>query len=186
MNRRTTSLFRSRSAESACSVVIPFPRDVRELSDSGPVARRAPPRGVKTLLMRSTQRSPGCSSVIRHPDRPSGRASLGHAASSPLAGSNGRADQAGFPLGRKSRSTSCITLRPHPSSRCGSRERRRELIDTGRNKMFAKRDAKGQFKESDDVGRSLRGDRRRTAKTTVRSVHGRQGDRPRAAVKKNK
>ena len=34
---------------------------------------------------------------------------------------------------------------------------KRELIDTGRNKMFAKRDAKGQFKEMDDVGRSLVG-----------------------------
>jgi hypothetical protein len=32
---------------------------------------------------------------------------------------------------------------------------KRELIDTGRNKMFAKRDAGGQFKEMDDVGRSL-------------------------------
>ena len=31
---------------------------------------------------------------------------------------------------------------------------KRELIDTGRNKVFAKRDAKGQFKEIDDVGRS--------------------------------
>jgi hypothetical protein len=29
---------------------------------------------------------------------------------------------------------------------------KREVIDTGRNKMFAKRDAKGQFKEMDEVG----------------------------------
>ena len=61
---------------------------------------------------------------------------------------------------------------------------KRELIDAGRNKMFAKRDAKGQFKEMDDVGRSLTADRRRSAKTTVKSGHGDQGDRPRAAVKK--
>ena len=61
---------------------------------------------------------------------------------------------------------------------------KRELIDTGRNKVFAKRDAKGQFKEIDDVGRSLTADRRRTAKTTVKSGHGDQGDRPPAAVKK--
>ena len=33
-----------------------------------------------------------------------------------------------------------------------------EPIDTGRNKVFAKRDAKGQFKEIDDVGRSLTAD----------------------------
>ena len=61
---------------------------------------------------------------------------------------------------------------------------KRELIDTGKNKMFAKRDAKRQFKEMDDVGRSMKADRRRTVKTTVKSGHGDQGDRPRAAVKK--
>ena len=61
---------------------------------------------------------------------------------------------------------------------------KRELIDTGRNKMFAKRDAKGQFKEIDDVGRSLTADRRRAAKTAVKSGHADQGDRPPAAVKK--
>ena len=61
---------------------------------------------------------------------------------------------------------------------------KRELIDTGRNNVFAKRDAKGQFKEIDDVGRSLATDTRRKAKTTVKSGHGDQGDRPRAAVKK--
>jgi hypothetical protein len=42
---------------------------------------------------------------------------------------------------------------------------KRELIDTGRNKMFARRDAKGQFREMDDVSRSLTGDRRQKAKT---------------------
>jgi hypothetical protein len=41
---------------------------------------------------------------------------------------------------------------------------RPELIDTGRNKMFAKRDASGRFKAMDDVRRSLSADRRRTAK----------------------
>ena len=56
---------------------------------------------------------------------------------------------------------------------------KRELIDTGRNKMFAKRDVKGQFKEMDDVGRSASADRRRTAKTTGKSGHGDQGDQKR-------
>ena len=59
-----------------------------------------------------------------------------------------------------------------------------ELIDAGTNNMFAKRDAKGQFKEMDDVGRSLSADRRRTAKTTVKSGHGDQGDRSRAVRKR--
>ncbi len=54
---------------------------------------------------------------------------------------------------------------------------RRELIDTGRNKMYAKRDAQGRFREMDDVGRSLAADRRRHAKTKTKSGHGDQGDR---------
>ena len=41
----------------------------------------------------------------------------------------------------------------------------RELINTGTDKRYVRRDAKGQFKESDDVGRSLANDRRRKAKT---------------------
>jgi len=53
---------------------------------------------------------------------------------------------------------------------------KRELIDTGRNKMYAKRGAKGRFKEMDDVGRSLSADRRRKAKTKAKSGHGDQGD----------
>ena len=56
---------------------------------------------------------------------------------------------------------------------------RRELIDTGRNKTFAKRDTQGRFSEVDDVTRSLPADRRRTAKREVRSGHGDKGDRKR-------
>ena len=37
---------------------------------------------------------------------------------------------------------------------------RRELMDTGRDKRYVRRGAKGRFKESDDVGRSLSADRR--------------------------
>jgi hypothetical protein len=54
---------------------------------------------------------------------------------------------------------------------------KRELIDTGRNRMFAKRNAKGRFTEMDDVGRSLAADRRTTAKKVAKSGHGDQGDR---------
>jgi len=56
---------------------------------------------------------------------------------------------------------------------------KRELVDTGRNKSFAKRNAKGQFKEVDDAGRSLGTDRRTAAKRSVKSGHGDQGDRKR-------
>lgn len=56
---------------------------------------------------------------------------------------------------------------------------KRELIDTGRDKRFVRRDAQGQFKESDDVGRSLSSDRRRKAKAGAKSGEGDQGDRRR-------
>lgn len=53
----------------------------------------------------------------------------------------------------------------------------RELIDTGRDKRFVRRDALGQFSESDDVGRSLRQDRKRKSRTVVKSGQGDKGDR---------
>ena len=63
---------------------------------------------------------------------------------------------------------------------------KRELIDTGRNKMFAKRGAKGRFKEMDDVSRSLSADRRQKAKTRSKSGHGDQGDGVRATGRRKK
>jgi hypothetical protein len=53
----------------------------------------------------------------------------------------------------------------------------RELIETGTDKRFVRRDKKGRFKESDDVGRSLTGDRRRHAKTRSKKGEGDRGDR---------
>ena len=54
---------------------------------------------------------------------------------------------------------------------------KRELIDTGTDKRFVRRGAAGKFKESDDVGRSLSADRRKKAKTKVKSGQGDKGDR---------
>ncbi len=54
---------------------------------------------------------------------------------------------------------------------------RRELIDTGTDKRYVRRSTGGQFKESDDVGRSLATDRRTKAKTAVKSGQGDRGDR---------
>jgi hypothetical protein len=54
---------------------------------------------------------------------------------------------------------------------------KRQLIRTGRDTRFVRRGAKGRFKESDDVGRSLRSDRRKKAKRKVRSGYGDKGDR---------
>lgn len=56
---------------------------------------------------------------------------------------------------------------------------KRELINTGRDKRFVRRDNQGQFKESDDVGRSLKSDRRQRAKTVSKSGQGDRGDRKR-------
>jgi hypothetical protein len=54
---------------------------------------------------------------------------------------------------------------------------KRERIDTGTDKRFVRRGGKGRFKESDDVGKSLAADRRKKAKTRVKSGQGDKGDR---------
>lgn len=54
---------------------------------------------------------------------------------------------------------------------------KRELVDTGTDKRYVRRNEQGQFKESDDVGRSLSADRRQTAKTKAKSGEGDRGDR---------
>lgn len=61
----------------------------------------------------------------------------------------------------------------------GKKSSDRELIDTGSDKRYVRRDDKGQFKESDDVGRSLAQDRRQAAKTTVPAGQGDRGDQKR-------
>ena len=52
----------------------------------------------------------------------------------------------------------------------------RELIDTGSDKRFVRRDEEGKFKESDDVGRSIARDRQQEAKTKVAPGQGDRGD----------
>ena len=54
----------------------------------------------------------------------------------------------------------------------------RELIAPNGDRRYVRRDAKGRFVESDDVGWSLRADRRRRAKTKVKPGYGDRGDRP--------
>ncbi len=56
---------------------------------------------------------------------------------------------------------------------------KRELIDTGTDKRYMRRDEKGQFKESDDLGRSLSNDVRKPAKTKVKVGQGDKGDQMR-------
>jgi hypothetical protein len=52
----------------------------------------------------------------------------------------------------------------------------RELIDTGTDKRYVRRDDRGQFEESDDVGRSLAQDVKKHAKTKVKPGQGDKGD----------
>jgi len=53
----------------------------------------------------------------------------------------------------------------------------RELIDTGSDKRYVRRDEEGKFKESDDVGRSLAKDVKQHAKTKAKKGQGDRGDR---------
>lgn len=54
---------------------------------------------------------------------------------------------------------------------------KRELIKPKGDARYIRRDAKGRITESDDVGRSLKQDRARSAKTRVKSGQGDRGDR---------
>lgn len=54
---------------------------------------------------------------------------------------------------------------------------KRELINTGSDKRYVRRTAAGQFKESDDVSRSLATDGPRKARTRTKSGQGDKGDR---------
>lgn len=52
----------------------------------------------------------------------------------------------------------------------------RELIDTGTDKRFVRRDDQGEFDESADMGRSLSRDVKTHARKTVKSGQGDKGD----------
>ena len=59
---------------------------------------------------------------------------------------------------------------------------KRELINTGTNKLYARRNRRGtSFREVEDVGRSLTQDRQRKAKTVAKRGHGDRGDLRRAS-----
>jgi hypothetical protein len=55
---------------------------------------------------------------------------------------------------------------------------KRELIDTGNDKRYVRRDEQGRFDEVVDVGRSLAQDQRKDAKTGAEKGQGDRGDRP--------
>jgi hypothetical protein len=53
---------------------------------------------------------------------------------------------------------------------------KRELIDTGTDKRYVRRDKQGRFKVSTDVGRSLSADLRHKSKTEAKAGEGGRGD----------
>jgi hypothetical protein len=55
-------------------------------------------------------------------------------------------------------------------------KRNRELIETGNDKRFVRRDEEGRFDDVVDVGRSLAQDRKQAAKTKVPPGQGDRGD----------
>lgn len=57
---------------------------------------------------------------------------------------------------------------------------KRELIDTGTDKRYVRRDEDGRFEESDDVGRSLSQDVGKKARTKVPAGQGDRGDQKRS------
>ncbi len=61
---------------------------------------------------------------------------------------------------------------------------KRTLIAPNGDKRYIKRNAKGQIKESDDQGRSLSADDRKTAKKKTKSGYGDTGDRKSAKKRK--
>jgi hypothetical protein len=54
---------------------------------------------------------------------------------------------------------------------------KRELIQPGTTKRYVRRDARGRFTDSTDVGRSLSQDRQRDAQNTTTKGQGDRGDR---------
>lgn len=63
------------------------------------------------------------------------------------------------------------------SSAKASHARSRELIDTGKDKRYVRRNDQGQFEHVVEVGRSLAKDRQTKAKRTAKKGQGDKGDR---------
>jgi hypothetical protein len=71
-----------------------------------------------------------------------------------------------------------LVMATRSSSKSGGRgSGKRELITPNGDARYIRRDAQGRIRESDDVGRAQQADRRRKAKTKVKSGYGDRGDR---------
>jgi len=72
------------------------------------------------------------------------------------------------------------------SAKRSSTAGKRDLVSRPKASAYAKRTARGRFKEMDDVGRSQKADKPRKAKRTVSSGYGDQGDKRPSAPRKAK
>ena len=71
------------------------------------------------------------------------------------------------------------TAKRSKSTARGKMSAKRELVDTGTNKLFVRRNARGtSFAQVVDAGRSLAADRRQHAKRIAKPGEGDRGDRP--------
>jgi hypothetical protein len=87
----------------------------------------------------------------------------------------GRAER-GMPFARQSASQVSSRKQIGSDAMAKKSAQKRELIDTGTDKRYVRRDSEGKFKEVDDQGRSLSQDRRKKAKKKVKSGQGDKGD----------
>jgi hypothetical protein len=78
---------------------------------------------------------------------------------------------------RRKTKTKAATSRRRSRGRATRSPGKRDLVKSRTATLFAKRTRSGRFREMDEVGRSLGTDRRRRAKTKVRSGYGDRGDR---------
>ena len=75
--------------------------------------------------------------------------------------------------------TSTRTSKRSAAKRGGSKRvaGKRDTVKAKNATFYAKRTARGRFKQMDEKGRSLNADRRRKAKTKTKSGYGDRGDR---------
>lgn len=84
-----------------------------------------------------------------------------------------------YSIGKTADATKSPFVRSFSAVSGGRQMAKRELINTGTDKRYVRRDDKGRFKESDDVGKSLSRDVKTAAKTKVKAGQGDKGDRKR-------
>ena len=83
-------------------------------------------------------------------------------------------------MAKKKVSKLAVKASPKPAVKKSAKPAgKRELINTGTDKRYVRRDAQGEFEHVVDVGKSLSIDLKKKAKTIAKPGHGDKGDRKR-------